>query len=307
MNQKPLVSVCLITYMHEKYIKECLLGLLNQTYKNIELLILDDASKDQTYSIIKKWMKKLEERFVKVELIRNKKNSGNISKNLNKLIRKATGEYIRCFAGDDIMQKESIYYTVDYMERNLNQAMVYTNTYSVNDDFKYGMKGRKCVLNQNHRECPQKYLFKKLMKSNWIPATTVLIRTSIFKTYGLFDEKIKVEDYEYWLRISRTESIGYINKPLGYYRKADTSLTNFKGNKDGKRKMRFVYREVKKIILKYIKYLEMSERYECMLNLYDMYYSMSINDELFGLACCFFIKKQIVKVMKLFQVPIFKN
>lgn len=307
MNQKPLVSVCLVTYMHEKYIKECLLGLLNQTYENIELFILDDASEDQTYNILKSWMKKLTKRFIKVELIRNKRNCGNIPKNLNKLIKRAKGEYIRCFAGDDIMEKESIYYTVNYMEEHLDYAMIYTNAYAVNDNFKYGMKSTKYVLSQRHKAYPQKYLFKKLMQFNWIPATTVLIRSRIFKKYGLFDENIKFEDHEYWIRISRTENIGYIQKPLVYYRKADTSLTNFKSNKDGKKKIKFVFKEERKIILKYIRQLKKIERYKCLLNLYDRHYKIALEEGFFDLAVYFFINIQALKILDFFHIDIFKK
>ena len=77
-----LVSVGVMTYNHERYIKDCLESLAEQTYKNKELVILDDASTDKTSEIIKSMMGYLESSFKRVEFIQNETNCGNIPRNM---------------------------------------------------------------------------------------------------------------------------------------------------------------------------------------------------------------------------------
>ena len=80
---KPLVSIYLLTYNQEKYVEDTLLSVYNQTYKNIELLIFDDASTDNTVRILKAYINKLNKRFTAVRMVLNSSNSGNIAKNVN--------------------------------------------------------------------------------------------------------------------------------------------------------------------------------------------------------------------------------
>ena len=83
----PLVSIILLTYNHAQYIEDNILGLLEQDYSNVELIILDDASRDRTVEIIKCYHKELIEKFKRVEFFENKTNSGNIPYNINCMLK----------------------------------------------------------------------------------------------------------------------------------------------------------------------------------------------------------------------------
>ena len=101
MNTCPLVSISVITYNSSKYVIETLDSAKAQTYQNIELIISDDCSTDNTVEICKNWINDNKERFVRTELITVKKNTG-ISPNCNRANNAANGEWIKEIAGDEI-------------------------------------------------------------------------------------------------------------------------------------------------------------------------------------------------------------
>src|SRR5690606_27530759 len=114
----PLVSVIIPCFNHEKYIKECLLSVINQSYKNVQLIVIDDGSTDRSVEIIKEL--KQQNDFIFEEQL----NSG-ISKTLNKAITKyAEGEYIAILASDDYWHSDKLSKQVSFIEQNPEYAMV---------------------------------------------------------------------------------------------------------------------------------------------------------------------------------------
>ena len=99
MNQSPLVSICIPTYNGEKYIKECINSAINQTYKNIEIIISDDNSQDDTIDISKTI---LEKNNIVFKIITNKSSSG-VADNWNNAIMNTTGKFIKMIFQDDYL------------------------------------------------------------------------------------------------------------------------------------------------------------------------------------------------------------
>lgn len=252
--------------MHERYIEDCLKSLISQTYKNIELLILDDASTDCTFDIIQSYEERLRARFSNVILEKHRHNSGNVSANLNKILRAAQGAYIKTFAGDDAMLPEYVEKIVAHMEEDKEAILGYTNAYVVEDKFKLGDNPRgKCAYNE-HRSYRQQDIYERLLQSNYIVAPTVMMRKRAFDEYGFYDETIKFEDYDFWLRLSRKERFTYFPQKLIYYRRAETSLTNYQ-TQDGRKKMKFMIVEEKKVFQKNLRGLPKDKK-----RLYQQYY-----------------------------------
>ena len=98
----PLVSICIPSYNHEKYIAETINSVILQDYKNIELIIIDDCSSDKSESVINSFSDKCKDRFIRFEYHKNETNKG-ISYNLNKAIKWAQGKYFYAIASDDIL------------------------------------------------------------------------------------------------------------------------------------------------------------------------------------------------------------
>jgi len=118
------VSTIIPAYNCERYIKETIESVLSQTYKDIELIIIDDGSTDRTGEIVRSFESK-------VEYIRQSKNTGP-SAARNRGIEKAKGEYIAFLDGDDVWMPTKIEEQIKLLESNKDIALVYSNGYNVN-------------------------------------------------------------------------------------------------------------------------------------------------------------------------------
>ncbi len=117
-NNLPLVSVVVPCYNHEKYVKETIESIINQTYKNIELIVIDDGSKDNSVQVIQEMADKHGFTFV------HRPNKG-LSATLNEGIRLSKGKYFCAIASDDILMLEKIEKQVTFMEANPEYGMCY--------------------------------------------------------------------------------------------------------------------------------------------------------------------------------------
>jgi alpha-1,3-rhamnosyltransferase len=218
------VSVIIPAYNHERYIEEALQSVIKQTYKNIELIVINDGSTDETGTVITKFIKKYKN--FNIEYI-NKPNEG-VCRTLNKGLKLAKGKYVAILASDDMWASERIEKQLQLMEANANIGLVFSDHYFVRyneitnikaTDYKPNIK--KCFVNniQNVN------IYEKLLTENIIPAVTVLIRKECFDKIGGFDNNFKAEDYDMWLRISKEYPIAFIDEPLAYYRIHDSNVS----------------------------------------------------------------------------------
>lgn len=114
MNNEPLISLCIITYNSSKTLVETLESAKAQTYKNIELIVSDDCSTDDTIDIARKWLVTNDSYFKHTAIITTPHNMG-VAGNDNNAIRHAQGEWVKCIAGDDILLPTCIADNVSYI------------------------------------------------------------------------------------------------------------------------------------------------------------------------------------------------
>ena len=198
---KKLITVCLPTYNASRFIGETLESLCNQTYKNIEILVGDNASTDDTYEIIKKY----QEKDSRVSYYKNEENLG-YSENCNKLISHSKGEYIAIYHSDDIYDLTIIEKEVKALDENLDLAGVFTLANQIDE------KGE----NSEEMKCPLdlkgEYLYKinvhefidnvLLKDGSPLICPTSMIRKKIYEEMGGYDLVLKyIEDQDMWARI----------------------------------------------------------------------------------------------------------
>lgn len=266
------VSIGLLTYNHENYIEDALKSLLNIDYDDLEILILDDASQDSTQNIILHYIDRLKKKYKSVKYIFHEYNTGNISKNTNELIKKTTGKYFIDVAGDDMLLPKGIPVLIKAMEDHPECSVVCANMIAVEETYHFGdaFDPSNMVIKDKESGVEKAGLFKRLMLGNHIAAPTVLRKREVYNENGLHDETIPYEDYEYWLRISKEEKFYYMNKPVVLYRKAETSVTNFRSEKglDKLQKIMDVDYQIKE---KYIHELSENEQKTCWREYYSQY------------------------------------
>lgn len=223
-----LVSICLLTYNHSKYIESALKGILNQTYPRVELVVLDDASNDGTTQIINKYRDEILQNVESLRIITHEENSGNVPHNCNEMITCSNGDYFMCVSGDDILLEEAAELLCNCLENNSDCLAVHANASIVDDGFSYESSRDGLMPRiRGGKSGTEKDFFSRLMINNYITAPTVMIKKSAYLDAGPHDENIPYEDYEYWLRLSQRGNFYFLNKIVALYRKSTASMTNY--------------------------------------------------------------------------------
>lgn len=205
---KPLVSVVIPCYNHEKYVQDCIQSIIDQTYQNIELIIIDDGSKDSSVEKILKMVPACEKRFTRFEF-RYRNNIG-LSATLNEALIWCEGEYYSCIASDDQMLKNKIDYQVNYLLLNQNVIACFGNVNLIDENNRI-IKTEK-YLNRF-------YDFETIfLNKHHINASTQMIRMHVLKEVGGYKTGISIEDLYMWLKLSEVGEIYVDQKVLSNYR-----------------------------------------------------------------------------------------
>lgn len=218
-NKLPLVSVIALCYNQEKYLIETLNSIINQSYQNIELIITDDYSTDDSIKEIQQW---INQNNVKCTFKKNKKNIG-ICKSLNNAIKLVKGEYLNLIACDDILLPNKIKNQVEqFNQSDAKSAVVYSDTYIIRNQ-KSSLKFLENILKITSP--PSGNVYNKLLQRNFIPACTALIKRTSLNKIGQYDEKLSFEDYDMWLRISKKYNFIFSDDIQTYYRLHENNIS----------------------------------------------------------------------------------
>ena len=202
----PAISVIMTAYNTEKYIKEAIESILNQTFKDFEFIIVDDGSTDNTRLIIEEYAKK--DRRIKI--LYNKKNLG-IVKSLNKAIAIAKGKYIARMDSDDVSKLNRLEKQFVFMESNPKVGVCGTNFILINEKGK--IIGWKSFPETNEK-CKKAFFFCNPFAHN-----TVMLRKECFDIFGYYNNDfLYAEDLELWMRFGQKYKLHNLQKYLVYYR-----------------------------------------------------------------------------------------
>ncbi len=212
----PTVSVIIPTYNSAVYICEAIESIFNQDYKNIEIIVIDDGSIDDTKEVLKKYQGRIKYFYQKNRGVSAARNYG---------ISISTGEYICFLDSDDHYERTKISTQLKYLIEHIDYKMIYSDL----SIFKNDVILFESYHKKNSMKGVEGFIFNDLILNNLIHTITVMVSRDIFYTVGLFDESlITGEDYDMWLRISLEYKIGYIPAALASYRRGHESLTTNK-------------------------------------------------------------------------------
>lgn len=208
---QPLVSIIVLTYNSSLTILETLESLRKQSYPNIELIISDDASKDETVKICQTWVQANSYKFKKCTILTTESNTG-VSANCNRGCKIANGVWIKLIAGDDALYPNAISELIKFSHEYPNAYIVHSRMKCYNDYFIEAnikadiLQDYPPILTNNKGNNSQKqYLLLSL--GNYIGAVTVFMKRSLYKEVNGYDESIKqCEDWPMWLKVTH---LGY--------------------------------------------------------------------------------------------------
>ncbi len=235
MSKQPLVSILINTYNEERFIKEAVDSALAQTYADIEVIVLDDCSKDHTPDIVKSY------KDPRVKYIRPSERAGLIE-GRNWLLKAAKGKYLTWLDGDDVYFPTKVAEEVEFLEAHPEFAAVYCNL-----AYFYDGEPEK---NYHHRF---KFyggdeVFERLLEKMFITNTAVMFRREVYDKLGGYRKDLGlVEDWEYFLRMTYAGyRIAFLDRDLVHYRLRSDSHTNFARQAEIKQSAVNIFEDLKK-------------------------------------------------------------
>lgn len=217
MSDLPLVSVLMSSYNHERYVRDSIISVLEQTYPHIELIVMDDGSKDRTPDIIRELVAEYADSDKRI-VFTAKTNSG-LSDTLNQCLAQATGKYICQLGSDDLMPLDKTAKQVAFMEENPDVAVSGGNALNIDSD--------GVIIDKRQRFPPRREITFEHLFANTGPgivASTCMIRRDVLEKEGGWDPAIPLEDMYMWFKLtSRGYRMVGLNDVLLYYRKHDSN------------------------------------------------------------------------------------
>lgn len=205
----PLVTVICLCYNHEDFVVATLNSVNNQSYKNIELIIIDDCSQDNSVEKIKTWLliRKTEIGEKSIHFIALSENIGNC-KAFNMALKLAKGKYVIDLATDDILLPQCIEKQVLQFEQlTENYAVVFANAIYIDKNSK--------ILHKHHKTneiVADGDIYAKILAHSFICTPTMMMRKTVLHSLQGYDESLSYEDFDFWIRSSRHYLYSYIDE-----------------------------------------------------------------------------------------------
>ena len=220
--QTPLVSVVIPNFNNESYLAECLESVIAQSYKRIEIIVVDDGSTDRSIDILEKYESK-------IRVIKSTHSGASASRNIG--IEQSKGQFIAFMDSDDIWITDKIEKQI-FVLLNEGADLVYCGYREI------GLASRIVLPNTSFRgNCSE--FFRKFPGVSFVACGAILIRKSVLTKSGLFDENFigAAEDWDFLRRVCQNGKVEFSNEVLFYYRRHSNSITGrslweyYKGNR----------------------------------------------------------------------------
>ena len=205
-----LVSIVIPTYNRARLLSRAIQSVLNQTYSNFELIIVDDCSNDCTESVVKGFHDD------RIRYIRHEKNQGAATARNNGIMA-AKGEYIAFQDSDDEWLPTKLEKQVNaFNSAPSDRGVVYTSFWLIDN-------GKKTLVPSSHVKQTEGKISDELLETNFVSTPTAVVRKECFEKVGMFANIPRFQDWELWLRISKYYSFKHIREPLvNSYRQPDS-------------------------------------------------------------------------------------
>ena len=229
----PEISVVVPTYNNEKYIIQCLESIRHDKPNRIELIVIDDGSTDDSIKLIQNWISKNSLFFFNV-IFKSQQNKG-ITKTLNRLVELSTCDYVAILAGDDCLLPGGLDARINALKENISWLGVFGDCEVIDENnhriFESGIEllypkrvsARKVALLS-----PQSITLELILRWS-IPGPVFMAKRIAYSEefgVGKYNERLKTEDRDFYLRLIAKKALGFINTKVAAYRIHDSSTVN---------------------------------------------------------------------------------
>lgn len=222
----PLVTIVALCYNHQQYVLETLESIRSQTYPHLQVIVVDDCSKDASVTIVERWLQQQQLNWTFVKHTQNK----GITKTLNETLDCSKGKYYKAIACDDVLLPHFISTMVErFEELPEDYALLYSDVQTMNEHSEvFGTTPFTERGWDTEDKVPSGKLFDQLAGWCFIPAVGTFMRTRVLQEIR-FDETLLIEDWDMWLQIAKRYVIKGIVPAMANYRIHNVSMYQQKG------------------------------------------------------------------------------
>lgn len=195
-----LVSIYVVAYNSSAFILETLDSIKKQTYSNIELIVSDDASSDDTVAVCRKWIRENECFFKKVILLTSEVNTG-VSANCNRAVKVCSGKWLKCIAGDDRLLENCITSNMDFVKAHPKTDILFSKVIPFGEKINISKWPFRDCSRFFEQFSAKEMLILLCQGKNFLPAPCAFVRKKVYDKIGGFDENIPfLEDRPFWIK-----------------------------------------------------------------------------------------------------------
>ncbi len=223
LDMPPRVSIIALCYCHERFVEEALQSVIAQTYPNIELIVVDDASPDRSVAVIRSFLSD-HARGDAVKTCFLSDNRGSCAA-FNRGLALATGEYVIDFATDDILLPPRVEQQVAFFEQlDETYGVVFSEAQYVDERGTPGLYHHRDYLPHIY-PVPTGDVYTKLLSTYFVAAPTMMIRKRVLDALAGYDERLAYEDFDFWVRSARRYRYAYQDVCTTHIRRHAASMS----------------------------------------------------------------------------------
>ncbi|WP_395075828.1 glycosyltransferase family 2 protein [Flavobacterium sp.] len=223
MQNNMLVTIICLCYNHDSFVIEALMSVINQSYKNIELIVVDDYSTDNSRVTIENWLKN----YPEIQFIANDVNLGN-TKSFNNALKIAKGKFIIDLAADDVLLQNAIAMQINGFEKSTydNLAIVYGNAELITESgcfksYYFEVDAQKKVIKKR----PKGDIYANILSGGVsICSVSAMVKKEVYDILNGYDEDLYYEDLDFWIRASRNYQFDFVDEIIIQKRTVENSL-----------------------------------------------------------------------------------
>jgi len=212
-----IISILIPAYNHQNYVVETLDSILHDSFKDKEIVIINDGSTDDTDKVITSW---IEKHSKEIDITYKSRENRGLTKTLNELLSLAKGSYLVAIASDDFLLDGGLQKRYEYLQNHPDKYAVFSDCIVVDNDskkthdsglFEYRHANREKLLTDDG--------IKKEFISNFaVPGPVLMVRRDFYKKFGEYNEEMYMEDYDLYLKFAAKNLIGFLDEKVSAYR-----------------------------------------------------------------------------------------
>jgi glycosyltransferase involved in cell wall biosynthesis len=220
-----LISILIPAYNHQEYVEQTLDSILNDGFKDKEIVIINDGSTDDTDKVIKNWIEKNQNQ---IEITYKSRENRGLTKTLNELLTLSSGEYLVAIASDDYLLNGGLEKRYNYLLSHPEKYAVFADCIVVdNDSKKTHNSGLFELRHANKKHLLTDSGIKKEFISNFaVPGPVLMVRRDFYTQFGGYNEEMYMEDFDLYLKFASKNLIGFLDEKVSAYRLHDANMSS---------------------------------------------------------------------------------